>query len=207
VRLALPVPPLPPVPEEEALPIPSLPPAPPQPSAPRPPRPAASFPRPIARSLADMGLGSSSAAAPSHVPRASPGRGIDLALGPVARASNGAVPRNPDGTGDMVQVAGADLGADWLHQLHEWWNRHGYYPRQAAEQGEDGSTRLRVRVERSGRVREVTLEMRSGSQWLDMGSLAIFRDAMLPPFPPATPQNEATLYLTLNFILIRGHGG
>ena len=90
--------------------------------------------------------------------------------------------------------------------MHEWWDRHGYYPRQAAEQGEDGTTRLRVRVDRSGRVREVTLEMRSGSQWLDMGSLAIFRDAMLPPFPPSSPQSEATLYLTLNFILIRRGG-
>ena len=133
--------------------------------------------------------------------------GIDLALGPLARNSNGAVPRNPATPQPMVQIEGADLGDDWLRALHEWWNRHGYYPRQAAAQGEDGTTRLRVRVERSGRVREVTLEMRSGSQWLDMGSLAIFRDAMLPPFPPSTPQNEATLYLTLNFILIRGHGG
>jgi len=36
-----------------------------------------------------------------------------------------------------------------------------------------------------------------------MGSLAIFRNQMLPPFPPATPQGNVTLHLTLNFILIR----
>ena len=107
----------------------------------------------------------------------------------------------------MVRVEGADLGGDWLRALHEWWERHGYYPRQAAAQGEDGTTRVRLLVDRSGRVREAELEMRSGSQWLDMGSLAIFRNAMLPPFPPATPQNEVTLHLTLNFILIRRGSG
>ncbi len=203
VRLALPVPPLPPMPEPEEVQEEALPTPPPLPRA--RPRPAPSFPHPIARSLADL-TPTETTPAPPPPPRPQPGRGFDLALGPVARASKGAVPRNPDGAGDMVRVEGADLGADWLHQLHEWWERHGYYPRQAAEQGQDGTTRLRVRVDRSGRVHEVTLEMRSGSQWLDMGSLAIFRDAMLPPFPPSSPQNEATLYLTLNFILIR-HGG
>jgi protein TonB len=201
VRLALPVPPPPPpVPEAEALPLPP----PPRPPTPRPPVPsAAPFPRPIARSFADFGLGSPGAAPsrPEH------GRGIDLALGPVARASNGAVPRNPDSAQGMVRIEGADLGSDWLAALHEWWNRHGYYPRQAAMQGEDGTTRVRLLVDRSGRVREAELEMRSGSQWLDMGSLAIFRDAMLPPFPPSTPQNQVTLHLTLDFILLHARGG
>jgi TonB family protein len=211
-----PVPPsLPPVPEEEeALPVPPpLPPAPRPPPRPPPPPPVrraeppapSSFPRPIARSLADLGLGSGVAAPPAPA-RPQTGRGFNLALGPVARNSLGAVPRNPDTPEAMVRVEGADLGADWLRALHEWWERHGYYPHQAAEQGEDGTTRVRLRVDRSGRVEEAELEMRSGSQWLDLGSLAIFRNAMLPPFPPATPQNEVTLHLTLNFILIRRGG-
>lgn len=204
VRLALPpLPPPPPVPQEEALPTP--PPLPPSPPA--PPRPAAppSFPQPIARSLAGLGQGNPGAA-PSRSSRPQSESGFDLALGPQARASKGAVPRNPDSAGDMVRVEGADLGAEWLRALHEWWTRHGYYPTQAIAQGEDGTTRVRLLVDRSGRVREAELEMRSGSQWLDMGSLAIFRNAMLPPFPPATSQNEATLHLTLNYILIRAHG-
>ncbi len=205
VRLALPpLPPPPPVPEAEVLPTPPpLPAAPPPPRQARPAAPSSSFPRPIARSLADLGFGNPGAA---PAPQVSQGRGFNLALGPQARTNNGEVPRNPEGAGDMVRVEGADLGGDWLRALHEWWERHGYYPRQAAAQGEDGTTRVRLLVDRSGRVREAELEMRSGSQWLDMGSLAIFRNAMLPPFPPATPQNEVTLHLTLNFILIRAHG-
>ena len=205
---APPAPPTPPQAEQLPLPPPP-PPAPPQeaalrplppPPRPRPPPPPA-FPRPIARSLTDLTLSTPGAAMPAPAPQ--PRQGINLALGPVARASNGAVPRNPTSTDTTVRVEGADLGPDWIRLLHEWWDRHGYYPRQAAEQGEDGTSRVRVVVDRSGRVHEVVLEMRSGSQWLDMGSLAIFRGAMLPPFPPSTPQNEATLHLTLNFILFR----
>lgn len=216
---ALPLPPPPPpVAEEEELPLP-----PPPPPAPAPPRPAARppapapvrppapnpFPSPIARSLADLSPGRAAVAPAPPVPPAEPrpARGLNLALGPQARASNGAVPRNPDSSlSDTVRIEGADLGEDWLRALHEWWNRHGYYPRQAAAEGEDGSTRVRLRVERSGRVEEAELEMRSGSQWLDMGSLAIFRNAMLPPFPPSTPQNEVTLHVTLNFILLHRRG-
>jgi TonB family protein len=96
-----------------------------------------------------------------------------------------------------------DLGEDWLLRLHEWWRRHGFYPPRAAELGEDGTTGLRVVVDRSGRVRSVDLEIRSGSEDLDIGSLAMFRDAMLPPFPAAVTANEATLHLTLDFVLLR----
>ena len=113
------------------------------------------------------------------------------------------MPRNPTAVDGMIRVEGADLGGDWIRLLHEWWDRHAYYPPQAAAQGEDGMTRVRMVVNRSGRVERVELETRSGSQWLDMGSLAIFRGAMLPPFPLSTPQERAELLLTINFILVR----
>jgi protein TonB len=128
---------------------------------------------------------------------------MNLAIGPVARTSKGAVPVNSATAKGMVRIEGADLGEDWERALQAWWDRHGFYPRQAAENGEDGTNRLRVELDRTGRVHSVELEMRSGSQWLDMGALAVFRDARLPPFPLATPQNEATLHLTISYILIR----
>jgi TonB family protein len=176
----------------------------PNPAPPRPPAAARPlpFPRPIARSLAELG-----AEAAPRAARPQQRRGLDLALGPVARASNGAVPRNTEGPTGFMRIEGADLGADWERALHDWWDRHGFYPEQAAAQNEDGTTQIRVVLDRSGKVHSVELESRSGSQWIDMGSLAIFRGATLPPFPPSTPQNEATLHLTLNFILIGKPGG
>ena len=107
----------------------------------------------------------------------------------------------------MVRFEGVDLGEDWIKLLHQWWNQHGYYPRQAAELGEDGTAGLRLVLDRSGHVRSVELELRSGSQFLDLGSLAMFRDAHLPPFPVSVSDNEATLHLTINFIIMHSRGG
>jgi periplasmic protein TonB len=186
----LPPPPAPSIHRDE----PIVPPVARRPAAPRPPP----FPAPIARSFASI--------MPAPVARPSPPitqrRGIDLALGPASLASKGAVPHNP-ATNGTIRIEGADLGPDWVELLQEWWNRHSYYPREAAARGEDGTTQVRLHVDRSGQVKEVELVSRSGSQWLDMGSLAIFRGAKLPPFPPSTPQNQADLVLTLNFYLIR----
>ena len=222
------VPPSPVAPPPRAL---TLPPAPPQelPQAPptitatpRLPRGTGSAARP-ARAAGAKARDAGPDAAPGHAPDRAvdqfrrgvgPARaagaqiaaagGIDLALGPEARASRGAVPRNPIAAdGVDTRVEGADLGGDWIRLLHEWWDRHAYYPPQAAAQGEDGTTQVRLVVNRSGKVEKVELKSRSGSQWLDVGSLAIFRNAMLPPFPLSTPQDRADLLLTINFILVR----
>jgi protein TonB len=203
----LPTPPAaPPEPEESALPLPLPPPrALPAPSRPAPARPSP-FPRPVARSLADLGAELRTPPPPQPA-RPPPQRGFNLALGPEARASNGAMPRASDANTGLVRFEGVDLGEDWVRALHAWWDRHRYYPNEAAMQGEDGTTGLRVRMDRSGHVLSVELELRSGSQWLDLASLAIFRDAHLPPFPVSTPQSEATLHLTINFILVRQRGG
>jgi protein TonB len=200
---AAPEPPAPPpVPTELAAPLPA-PPVPPHPAPARPaPLRAVPFPSPIARSLADLTAGATTAPRPEPAPPLPPGS-MNLAIGPVARASNGAVPVNASTPKGMVRIEGADLGEDWERALQAWWNRHGFYPRQAAENGEDGTNRVRVELDRTGLVHSVELEMRSGSQWLDMGALAVFRDARLPPFPLATPQKEGTLHLTITYILIR----
>jgi TonB family protein len=197
-------PPVPPEPEEPAA-TPAPPPVPRLPARPAPARPAP-FPRPVTRSFADLGA-DLRAAPPPEPPPPLPRGSMNLAIGPEARASNGAVPVNPDSPRGMVRIEGADLGAEWERALLAWWDQHSFYPHQAVENDEEGTNRLRILVDRTGQVHSVVLEMRSGSQWLDLGSLAIFRDAKLPPFPLSTPQNEATLHLTIDYILIRRRGG
>ena len=97
---------------------------------------------------------------------------------------------------------GAHVGKDWEELLHEWWLRHGYYPDEAARKGESGQVRIHVNVDRNGRVHLVELESSSGSQWLDMGAQATFRGALLPPFPPSTPEAQADLDITIRYMLI-----
>ncbi len=102
----------------------------------------------------------------------------------------------------MIHVRGAHVGKDWIEMLHEWWLQHSYYPQEAARLGEDGTVQIHVRVDRYGRVQEVGLESTSGSTWLDAGAQAVFRNAMLPPFPVSTPEPMADLDLTIDFVLV-----
>jgi TonB family protein len=95
------------------------------------------------------------------------------------------------------------VGDGWLSQLHEWWQNHSYYPDDAARQGQSGTAQIHVHVDRTGRVMSVELVTPSGSRSLDAASLAPFRGARLPPFPASTPENEADLVLTINYVLYR----
>ena len=159
-------------------------------------RPA--FPAPMHFSLG--GALSPHAAAPS---RPSAGRGIDDSIGPFAQVPVGAPPRDAGRMDPNIRITGAQLGAGWIELLHRWWNLHGYYPDQAAREGEDGTVGLHLVVDRSGQVTELELVTRSGSQWLDMGAQAIFRGAHLPPFPANTPEPKADIDLRINYVLIR----
>jgi protein TonB len=128
---------------------------------------------------------------------------VDLSLGRRARESVGAPPRDTNAESGDIVVRGAHVGKDWEELLHEWWLQHGYYPDEAARRGEDGTVAIHVRVDRYGHVQLVELERTSGSQWLDMGAQATFRGALLPPFPPSTPEPVADLDITIRYILIR----
>ena len=100
---------------------------------------------------------------------------------------------------------GEALGADWLAELSAYVERHKRYPEQAAQNNEEGDSTISIVVERDGRVfgRGVDLVRRSGSQFLDMGLLSMFRDKQLPPFPPGAPHDRETIQITMHYYLIR----
>ena len=43
----------------------------------------------------------------------------------------------------------------------------------------------------------------SGSVWLDHGTVSMFRNAVLPAFPPGSDPKGVTIDFTMNYILIR----
>jgi periplasmic protein TonB len=162
----------------------------PPPPRPRPipqerPRPPNSFPAPMNFSFG----------APQRSP-APPGRApSEYGPGPVAQgAQNFAA---------FATLRQGKVASDWMNDLHLWWLRHGYYPQQAAMNGEDGTVTIEIIVDRYGRVHTVDLLGRSGSQWLDLGAQSVFRGANLPPFPPDTHDDQITLDLRINYILVR----
>ncbi|MBO0710231.1 MAG: energy transducer TonB, partial [Acetobacteraceae bacterium] len=128
--------------------------------------------------------------------------GQDSALSPRSSSGGGAKMAGPSSDA-ATQIRGAEaLGADWRNMLSAWVEAHKYYPRQAIMNGEDGSPEVEVVVRRDGTVQSVELETRSGSQWLDLALLALFRGAHLPPFPENAREDQTTFSFTMHYILI-----
>jgi periplasmic protein TonB len=186
-----PPPPAPPVPRQAerpalamVVPRPPLPQRSPNAEAPSRPRPEPAFPTPMNFSFG--GSPQPPARAPSH-----PGAGgrstLDISL------------TMRDGeTGTTLNGRG---GRDWGNELVAWVDRHKYYPSQAAVNGEDGDVTAQVVVNPDGHVNSVELKSRSGSQWLDMALVSLFRDATVPP--PPDKNAPSTFNFTMHYILIR----
>lgn len=102
-----------------------------------------------------------------------------------------------------TSVSSADVGEGWLNQLDAWLHRHGYYPEAAAENGEDGTVEVKFVVLQDGTVKGVQLIRGTHSPFLNLAPAAWLRNAHLPPLPPGTKDGEATIDLTVRFILIR----
>jgi protein TonB len=99
------------------------------------------------------------------------------------------------------RVAGAHVGPDWRNELSAWVRRHAYYPEQAVMNGEDGNVTVQVVADPNGHVTSVEMASRSGSQWLDMALMGLFRDANLPPL--LDENQPITFNFTMHYILIR----
>lgn len=197
VRLAEPRPATEPIsPQALAPELPPMVPPPPLPPAPLQPRqqalqrpPPGGFPPPI-----DLNFGPAASRAPTpQIGRSS--RAIDLSLGAPKPAPNKNEP--------FFNIRSANVGADWLQTVRRYMALHSYYPRQAVENNEQGVVEIDFVVNRQGRVTSVEITGRSGSPWLDMATLAMFRNAQLAPLPFEDPDPTATIHLTFTYALIR----
>ena len=166
------------------------PPPPPPPRVAQRPRIAPGFSPPI-----DLSYGPAPTA-PLSRPLAGPGsRAIDLALG--------APKPGPNRQEAFYDARAKKIGADWANGLSAWWLAHRYYPRQAAENGDDGTVKVELTVNRSGKVESVNVMSRSGSPFLDMAALSVWRGAQLAPFPAENTKERETMEITINYLLIR----
>ena len=183
-EMLLPTPPVPPVPRP--------PPPPPRPRSAPPAAPPGTFANPL-----DLNFHPAPprlAAPRSTAPRGSvASRSLDLSPG---------TPKGPNRSDVNFDYRAAKLGADWRDGLMSYWLNHRYYPRQAAEAGEDGSADVELTVDASGRVTSAVLKSRTGSPFLDMAALGTWRGARLNPLPPELAPSY-TFTITINYILLR----
>ncbi|MDB5368634.1 MAG: energy transducer TonB, partial [Roseomonas sp.] len=140
-------------------------------------------------------------APPRASPRAArPPGSLDLSMGAVpARRS---APARQNLGSNMSHVAGAQPTGSWAGAFMEWVGQRKFYPRQAAQNGDDGPVRVRVVIERGGQVRSVELTGPSGSVWLNAGLQSIFRGQVVPRFTPDMEGDTMTMDFTMNYILL-----
>ena len=183
-------------PRPEDLPVPPPPAPPPRPqrdaALTAPPRPAR--PLPPAERLPGLYLPDARDLQPPRPP--GPRRGLDLSPGQLPRAGR-------DTPEPEAAVRGAQVGPDWRNALRQWWEDHKRYPEGAAVLGEEGTARVELIVDPDGRVRSAKLLRRSGSVWLDAGTMSLFRGAKLPPFPAGADPGGVVVDWTINYRIIR----
>ena len=182
---------------EETQPQAPIMPRPPRPLPPAPPRPRPA-PRLLPGTLSNPMDLSFAPSAPRPAPAArgsAAPRYVDLSPGPPRQGPN----RNDP----YAEIRAANASEDWNRGLLAYWLRHRYYPRQAAENGEEGQVVIELTVARSGHVDEVRVVSRSGSQWLDMAALGTFRNANLPPFTDEMREDRLTFPIPIHYYLIR----
>ena len=199
----IPPPPPPPPPPPTAVPQPAVPP-PPQSE----PAPNGQVPRPVAKTAPtkqppkqptnafpvpqNYSFGQNTPRPLPPPPR--PPGSVDLSLGPAIR---GALDLSP-----FSQVAGREPGPDWRNALSAWVRDRAYYPEQASSQGEQGNAKVRITANPDGRVTSVELIGRSGSRWLDLALLVLFRDRTLPRLPSDVTE-PISFDFTMRYILVR----
>jgi TonB family protein len=156
-----------------------------------PPKPS-DFPAPMDFSLGKPLAPPSVQARPRSSPHA-PGT-IDMSLGP---ASKGLANPTPYSDSDEGRE-----GADYRNLLSRWVAEHAYYPEQARRDGDEGDAKVHVLAASDGRVKEVELIGKSGSMWLDMALLSLFRDQHIPPYPGGGSE-PIEFNFTMHYVLIR----
>lgn len=109
------------------------------------------------------------------------------------------------GTADPTPYSENDkdaAAADWRNELSQWVAEHAYYPEQARRDGEEGDAKVHVLADANGHVREVELIGKSGSMWLDLALVALFRDQHIPALPPGDKE-PIDFNFTMHYVLIR----
>ena len=197
------VPPPPPPPDETEVaavgPPPPEPPPPPPPQAVLPPPPTVQPPPPPAVRPPPP---PQRATAP---PRRSPAPARTATATQPSPAPATAPPAPPAEAPDTsVRVEGAELGPDWIRQLQAWWDRHAFYPGEAAQENVSGTVKVHIVVRPDGEVPTIHVEQSSGSRFIDNAAYQAFTSAHLHPFPAGTPAPKADVYITLHYVLTHG---
>lgn len=117
---------------------------------------------------------------------------------PVAEAVPGAVPMPEAVSTSLSAIA----SARYEQLLIAWLEKHKKYPRRAKRLRIEGEGVLRIRIDRSGRVLQSSLDTRTGNRFLDKAALKMVQRANpFPPLPDNDPRTELEFRVPVTFQL------
>ncbi len=103
---------------------------------------------------------------------------------------------------DAAEPLDAVATAQYEQLLVAWLEKHKKYPRRAKRLRIEGRGMLRIRIDSTGRIQQVTLEQRTGNRLLDEAALDMAQRAdPFPPIPENDPRRELEFIIPVVFAL------
>ncbi|MGB1539412.1 MAG: TonB family protein [Rickettsiales bacterium] len=108
---------------------------------------------------------------------------------------------NPAGVGEGSALGNsteseAEVVRRYEQLISVWIQRHKTYPAEAMQQGVQGKAIIRIRIDRTGRIKYFKLQQRTGSPMLDEAVIAMVRAANpVPPVPANYPAGNLIEFL------------
>jgi periplasmic protein TonB len=116
---------------------------------------------------------------------------------PAAQPNLAAPPETGQPSASSQAPSPAPITPAWREGLAAWLAQHKSYPEEARKRGTEGTVGVRFTVDRAGSVTDVIVVRGSGSAILDAATVAMLRNALLPP-PPA---GHATVTVQVHYAL------
>jgi protein TonB len=92
--------------------------------------------------------------------------------------------------------------AQYEQLLVAWLEKHKKYPRRAKRLRIEGEGKLRILIDRTGRLQNVTLEQPTGNRLLDRATLEMaHRAAPFPPMPESDSRGKLEFIVPVAFVL------
>ncbi len=124
--------------------------------------------------------------------------------GPQFATVAGAAPKGASSNGPLLDSIDApNANPNWLAKLRAYIESHDFYPQAAIAKHEEGISSVSVTIDKYGKVLDVQVIGRSGSDRLDDAWLSVFDHRNLPqPTPDMNVTDTYTFNATLQYVLI-----
>jgi len=94
---------------------------------------------------------------------------------------------------------------DLMRELQAWWDKHAFYPKEAAQADVGGTVKVHLVIHPDGNIFMVRVAESSGSHSLDRAGFQAFRSGFVRPFSEGANAQQVELDISLHYVLAHRH--